>query len=342
MHTYENPTSFIPTETWELDESLEPSILKAREEMNRLDSKALIVELQRSVQHSENGITYSVLSGDKPEEYSSVEALVMFNPFANAATPNMLVRAEFIRRVAKIADVRGTDGKLKTVIMLASPGIGGSSLSLDKKDRKKIRTGDLGPAAKEMLHAVSSLEVGNVSLLGYSQGADMALAGAKKAYSANLDVTRLSIGDPAGVADRGLPRLAADFLRNPSLAPSIMRAGLFAQQESVGRGRYEGPRFQASIITSPIDNFNIVAGMSSNSFEKNMQAIMREGRVDELVVGYGSDSRIARPEAIEPSLQELHAEDVNQILTSVKIAGGNHTWGDQTTLLAKLYMRAFT
>jgi len=333
---------FKPTETWSLDEPLEPYILKARNEMNAKDPKKLISELQNQVQKSENGISYAILKGERPQDYSDTEALVMFNPFANASTPNMLVRTEFIREVARFADIRDQDGKLIPVVMLASPGIGGSTLKLTRGERAEIRDGDLGPAAKELLHAVSSLEIGRVSILGYSQGADMAMAGVRVANQSNLDTKAMSIGDPAGVEDRSLRILTSDFLSGPSLKPSIERSGLDAQKESVGRGRFEGPRFIASVLTSPVNNLDLILGMSRSSFEKQMQQVITDGWVDKAVVGYGTDSRIAKPAEIEPGLVRLHESDAGGILTSVKISGGNHTWGDQLTLLAKLYMRALT
>ncbi len=333
-------SSFEPTETWQLDEPLEPYITKARSEMNRKDPKKLIEDLQRQVKKSENGITYAVMKGENPEEYSDSEALVMFNPFANAATPNMLVRTEFLREVAKYADIRDADGKLKPVVMLASPGIKGSTLKLSSDERQQIREGDLGPAAKELLHTISATEIGKISLLGYSQGADMALAGTITAYESNLDSQALAIGDPAGVNDRGLKSLAVDFLGGPSLKPSIDRADLDAQKESVGRGRFEGPRFIASVMTSPVNNLDLILGMSKSSFEKQMQEVIDEGLVEKAIVGYGADSKITQPSMIEPSLKRLHAWDEEGILSSVKLVKGNHTWGDQLTLLAKLYFRA--
>jgi len=330
---------FRPTETWQLDEPLETYITKARDLMNAKDPKKLIKNLQAQVKRSENGISYAILEGDKPQEYSDTDAMVMFNPFANAATPNMLVRTEFIREVAKQADVRDSAGKLLPVVMLASPGIGGSSLKLSKDERQQIRTGDLGPAAAELLHAISTTEIGTVALFGYSQGADMALAGVREAIDSNLDAQSLAIGDPAGVSDRGLRILTKDFLGGSSLKPSIERAGLDAQKESVGRGRFEGPRFVASVLTSPRDNIDIIHGMSGNSFIGQMQQIIEDGLVSKAVVGYGSESKIAKPSDIEPSLSKLHSMDDEGILTSIKVQGGNHTWGDQLTLLTKLYMR---
>jgi hypothetical protein len=332
--------TFNPTETWQLDEPLEAYILKARRLMNEKDPKQLISQLQQQVKRSKNGITYAVLKGDKPEEYSESEALIVFNPFANAATPNMLVRSEFIREVAKQANIRDDESKLKPVVMLASPGIIGSSLKLSKEERYRIRHGDLGPAATEMLKAVSAEDIGKVSLLGFSQGADMALAGARVAYESNLDNQSLSIGEPASSQSRTVLELGKDFISSPPPGSYIERAGINAQAEAVAKGRYEWQRFAGSVLTSPVNNIDLIFGMARSPFEKHMQEVLDSGLEGQVVVGYGTDSKISRPEYIEPSLEKLHESDNAGLLTSIKVNGAGHGWGDQLTLLAKLYMRA--
>jgi hypothetical protein len=340
MHTHQESTSFIPTEIWDVSDPLDEVVEKARTEINQKDPVALIDNLQKRVKSSENGIKYAILSGETPAEYSDTDALVMFNPFANAATPNMLVRAEFIRKVARFYDIRDSNGKLKPVVMLASPGIDGSKPKLSVVGRRKIMKGDLGPAAMELMHGISTLEIGDVALLGYSQGADMVLAAAKTANSANLDVHTASVGDPAGVEKRSAVKLLIDFAGGANMKPSIERSGVEAQKESVGRGRFELARFVGSVMTSPIDNIGLGLGMRANSFEASVQQILDDKRLDKLVVGYGSDSKIAKPQAVEPALQRLHGHDTDGILSSVRINGADHTWDNQMPLLAKLYMRA--
>lgn len=59
-----------------------------------------------------------------------------------------------------------------------------------------------------------------------------------------------------------------------------------------------------------------------------------------LVIGYGADTSIAKPESIEPALQHIYDLKGQDSFISVKVDEGKHTWGDQLTLLAKLYMRA--
>lgn len=340
---HQEPTSFTPTELWTPDAEtfeLGAPIHQALDEMNSKDPTHLIDSLQRSVEHSESGVAYAVLKGEQPGEYSDSEALVMFNPYANAATPNMLVRAEFIREVARFSDVRDGQGKLKPVVMLASPGIEGSSLRLSRDERHELRKGELGPAARELLHVVSEQEIGRVTLLGFSQGADLALAGARSAYSANLDTHAVAIGDPAGVEARSLHRLAGDFFKvgAKDLKHAIGATGLNAQQAALGLGVADFMRFGVSALRPT--NLRLYNALGKDTFEAHMQEVLSEGVVEKLAVAYGSDSAIAKPATIEPALERLYAAHGEDSFISIKVAGGKHTWGDQLTLLSKLYMQA--
>ncbi len=332
--------TIVPTEVWLPGSDLEEPFERALHELNQKDPKQLIDTLKQSVEHSENGVAFAVLKGDNPSEYSTTDALVIFNPFANAATPNMLVRAEFVREVAKQTAVCDAEGKLKPVIMLASPGIGGSSLNLTKVEREALKAGELGPAARELLHAVTEKEVGRVALFGFSQGADMALAGARSGYSASLDVEAVAAGDPAGVEDRSIAKLAQDFSKAGAkdLKKAVAATGLAAQKTALGLGLVDFTRFGVS-ATNPL-NLAMYKGLGNDVFESRVLDILEEGTVGRLVVGYGADTSIAKPESIEPALQHIYDLKGQDSFISVKVDEGKHTWGDQLTLLAKLYMRA--
>jgi len=331
---------FSPSEIWTPQDEVEGPIQAAIDEMNQTETKTLVSDLQKNVETADNGVVYAVLKGDNPEEYSESDALVVLNPFANAATPNQLVRAEFIRRVAKRYDVRDEAGKLKPVVMLASPGLGGSKLNLSRDERNEVRNGELGPVAKELLQAVSSRDIGRVTLLGFSQGADVALAGARSAYGANLDTAAVAVGDPAGVEARGRLGLLQDFSKagTKDLKQAIEATGLKAQ-EVIGLADFA--RFGASFALKSFNRKTLYSALGRDTFESRLQEILNEGTVDKLIVGYGADSKITKPEHIEPALASvdgLYGDD--NLVTSIRVEGAKHTWGDQLTLLAKLYMRA--
>lgn len=334
--------NFAPTETWSVEDAPDADIAQVIQEMNGEDPKELIHNLAQKVEQSANGVRLAVLNGGSDSsEYSTTDALVMFNPYANGATRNMLVRGEFIRRVAKKKNVRDDQGKLKPVVMVASPGIKGSNFKLVAEQMQKIREGNLGPVAREMLRAVTERDFGRAALLGFSQGGDIALASADEiqTYGSNLDTTAIAVGDPAGTEDRGV-KILPDFMKAPAIKPSVKRTGLDAQQVALGNAVAGGAKFAASAMLNRL-NWALMRGMSHNTFEAQVQrAVLNGGAVDKFVVGYGEDSAIAKPDKIEPALAGLHERDDSSLLISVKVDGANHTWGDQLTLLAKLYMRA--
>ncbi len=168
----------------------------------------------------------------------------------------------------------------------------------------------------------------------------MALAGARQAYSGNLDVDALSIGDPAGVADRTRPELLQDFMKTGAkqLKESQQATGLEAQLIAFGTGAKDFSKFLMAALTPT--NRLLWKGMSVDSFETNLQAVINEGRVGKKVIGYGGDSAITKPEWIEPAIAELYDKNSPESFISIKVTGANHTWGDNLEMLAKLYMRA--
>jgi hypothetical protein len=75
----EAATPFLPDEIWTVspgEQQLEEPIYHALTEMNSKDPAQLIDSLQQRVEHSEQGVTYALLKGDDPGDYSSSEALV--------------------------------------------------------------------------------------------------------------------------------------------------------------------------------------------------------------------------------------------------------------------------
>jgi hypothetical protein len=337
-----NAFNFVPTEVWSTTtefDALDVPIQRAVMDMNARDPRQVIDSLKKRVEHTKNGVVYAVLKGDRPSEYSSTDALVLFNQFANTATPNMLTRTEFVRLAAKEYDVRDADGKLKPVIMLASPGLTGSTLRLNKEERHLVRHGELGPAARELLRAVSERQFGHVALLGFSQGADLALAGARAAFAAHLDPQAVGAADIVGNMHRNRLRLGLDFMKAgpKDLNKAIEASGLPIQ--NMAFTPIEGfARFGLSTVYPT--NLMLFKGLGRDVFEKRMQEILNEGIVDRIAIGYGAQSAIGRPEHLEPAIEDLYGQYGRDSFISVRVDDGNHAWGDQLTLLAKLFMRA--
>lgn len=331
--------SFTPTEIWTPDtESVFQSI---RDEINAENPDKLLDSLKRKVETTENGIVYAVLDGDEPGEYSNTEALVVFNTFAAGATPVALAKAEVLRRVAKEEDRRSSDGLLMPVIMLANPNVlNGSKIKLSKEDKEQLRSGELGPMAKELLSAVEQRGIGRIAIYGFSNGADLGLAASREAYSSNLDVDSTSVGDPASAEERNLGQLGKDFMKasNKSLKEEMASSGIDLVDTAFGTGLVDFSRFGASIFKRV--NLEMAQAMGRNSFENRVQEIIDGGMLDSLVIGYGDRSAIAKPDKIEPILGRLYDKNGQDAFISVKFTDSEHTFGDNLEKVAYLITRA--
>ncbi|MGH7195309.1 MAG: hypothetical protein ACREGA_00855 [Candidatus Saccharimonadales bacterium] len=80
--------------------------------------------------------------------------------------------------------------------------------------------------------------------------------------------------------------------------------------------------------------------MSKSSFESYAQKVLEATDISKFVIAYSSDSTITRTGAIESWLRRLRQFSGDKLLP-IKVDGANHSMGDQLTLLAQIYMRAF-
>jgi len=336
------PNEIVPPSFEDIGEE---SITKAIETFNSIpDLKTLDYFLrENNVEMSPNGVCYAIVG---PEGKSQTEAILVPTPFANTMTDNMLERAYFLSKVVEEEGIADSDGNILPVIMVASPGIGGSKMHFTKEELAEIRSGNLGVYAKELLRAIELIGVGRLAITGaFSQGADIALASHKHAPSANIDITRLAVGDPAGVVNRGFVELGRDFMATgpKDLKQTLGESGLHHKGDSINSSDFA--RFALSAITSPV-NRALWQGLSHDNFEKTLIEILNSPQVADkitksVVVGYGENSSIARPEHIEPALQRATEQDLMKILYTMRVKNANHTWGDNLPLLSLLIARAF-
>jgi hypothetical protein len=138
------------------------------------------------------------------------------------------------------------------------------------------------------------------------------------------------------------------FLKSGSdFLDQIEATGLAAQEAAIGDSVFSLKRnrdfvkFGLAVGLNPV-NLALWQGQTHDKFEEGMRDILNDGTVDKIVVGYGGNSLITKPSAIEPALQRLRSEAKPDQLTSIRVEDAGHTWGDQLTLLAKLYLRSLT
>jgi hypothetical protein len=334
---------FIPSYEWTLADPTDLPIRYARREMNQENPKELLEKLRKEIKHTEGGVNFAVLRGDNPEEYSSTDALVIFNQFGISPNDSSLVRAEFVRRVAREADVHDDEGKLKPVILLGSPSHDygsafGRGLKLTKNEKEVVKNGQLGPYAERLLNVVAWEGFGRVALRGLGQGADVALAAGEKQYRYMLDLDSISVGAVIAQEDRDCLALlgSSTKARTKSLRRSIKNTGLIAQKETQDNLVGVGVLGASALINT---NRVLLGGLSKNSFEERIQTVLDQGEIDKIILGYGTNDAYSNTQIIESAIQGINDMRPESVV-SVRINNGDHAWGEQLTILSKLYLLA--
>lgn len=335
----------FPRNLWTPDNHTSLAVETARRNMNNTSYEILLDNLQKLVETDvSNGISFAILNSSDLKEnpqslskrvkYSKDEAIVLFNPFANALTPNALVKAEFIRQVAQNLGITDDRGDFKPLIVIASPGFRGSNVYFTSDQRQRLKDGDFEPFVSKALGTIKQRGFGRVSLLGFSQGADMALAAAIFASESHIDAQGLAIGDPVSVEDRKVRGLLLDFNKagKRSLDSAVEETKLDAQKRALGTVDYTRFGFSAMFP----NNWLFVQGMTHDTALERLIAARSVPTLGNMAVGYAENSAITKPNEIE---RTLGSEALARYILGIDhfmVMGADHTWGDRLSIYASL------
>lgn len=346
---------WTPDQIWrpyDHDYEVEAPIQRAVERMNGREYGELVNDLRSRVEYYrpderyEQGMAMAVLDGGNPEAYSTTDALVLFNPFANGATDNMLIRSEFVRLCAEESEVRDEDGKLLPVVMVASPSQT-SELHLSQNEELEIKeSGNFSDVAEKLLIQVRHRGFGRIALAGFSQGADIALSAAESAFINNLDVTSVNVGDPAGVIERNYLKLGLGFLQSSSsLQPNVLAGGVRPNMIAQGLDKEIQPyqNDMMAFIKGALNRTNrtIWQGLAKDDFAAKTANLLNHRMLDKIVVAWGEDSTVTPAQVIREQLAGIvsAAPQNSDKLVSIEVANAQHGWGDNLLLLARLYLK---
>lgn len=335
----------LSEEVW-LPGNYPAAVNRVRQELNGTDYERLTRGLLASRRQAENGINYAIL-GDG--DVSRTEALVMFCPFANDVGANMLIRAEFVRRCYADSGLRAGAGQTLPMILFGSPS-GGQGLKLGWVAARQVAV-DLGGFVRPHLQILAAKGYRRVTLLGFSQGADIALEAALCAPGFNLEVMGLAIGDPAAVTERSLGQLARAFmLENNYLAEDVRAGGLEAavrvhEMHKTGVAAFVAQqtallRYIWAITRQGRINLALAHAMSQPRLAAGLISLATKRPDMKVVIGYGTASAIAPSEPLHTALEKVRGQQQPLKIRCIAIQGAHHSWGDNLPLLATFYLEA--
>lgn len=250
-------------------------------------------------------------------------------PMGNSLDPNMLVRLHVL------ADV------LPNTRILASSnpgGIGVRSGSLSYIERLKVARGDFLPTVEPLLRYAAWEKIESAKQVGFSYGADKALAGAHHSSSYDIEATDLVAMEPASIARRGLMDLGLAFGWSSRQLKRYIEAAKYPAYEDARKHALKATHGMANylggVIFRPTNNA-ISRGIGQGTLEARLDRLMDFRPETRVTLVWGSESELAS-DGLMLAMQARHEEEGRQKVDYMRIAGGHHAMGDDVFLHAAL------
>lgn len=321
-------------------------------------AEAVLYSLKDKIHRSYNGIDIAYLNGETPDEYSDYSAVGFFGPYANSIE-QILIRAEVMRAGLEAAGIRNDEGQKIPVVVVAGRSLGSTKYRhLSDGAKKRLKRGDLGPIAAEMIDAIGKFKLGKRAVVevleeavGHSFGASVAIEVASAAKK-NMDVKRIAVSDPADVENKRFTQLLGDFMLRSGgtkgLKESIERGGIDLQKAYSGTDTISMLKAGMSGVLWQNYFYTTRALRKNNSFSEKLQRMVSNPQILDIVIGVGEYSSVTPVAEVERAVDNLVVPDdidpEKQLLFVVFEGEGEeakHTIGDQFPLMTDLYMRAF-
>ncbi len=308
------------------------------EHFNQTGFEELIKPLRRLVQADEvTGIDYALLGSASD---SGDEAVVHFNPFANGMTDNMLLRAGYLKKAFDGLDISDKQGQSLSLITLSAPS-GSHRIKLQKHHHKATAKGDFTSLARHYLSIIQRHGYKKLRVIGFSQGASLAMAAAAIASQLKLQVSHVAIGEPANIIRRPKRTLVRDFVASAADLREVVRSNNMTHVRQV-HAQENRLRYCVDILRRSRLNTNLARGLSKATFIKDFEAALAQDV--RVTIGFGGLTTVCPPlvmrEVVERVRREPHYP--KHFVHTVEVKDAQHAWADQLDILATFYGYALT
>lgn len=259
-------------------------------------------------------------------DYDGGYAQVLHLPHGNDLGANMVYHA---------ATIYAADPSKRT-IAFANPSLPGSKSGLlSHSDRKKVVSGNLRPTIDPVIEYLSDKKIDSVRHIGWSLGADKAVAAAQ--FADNEVVQTISI-EPASVKKRGLIELLNDFKKT---ADHLDRYVDVTELKAFKEAREAGGGSMARYVVGLMRLSNIAIGraLASDGFETRASAALEQNPEMKLTNIWGSESELA-VDGITQAITCRLAKSYGPRVRGTRIEGQFHNMTNDVHLLAALVLNS--
>lgn len=270
-----------------------------------------------------------------PDDYD--ETIVWHAPMATSLDP----AARF--QIATLAAAAPT----KRFIAVGNPAqIGHGQGALPFRDLQRVWAGDLRPAIEPTMLYLASQNIKEAAHVGFSCGADLAATAAKHAATYGQQVSRGAFMEPTSVANRTLPRLAADFLSAGATMATYAAAADCEALNDVRRTTDELTHGQLGFALGllRLSNLAIAHALSLNGFEERVETGLRTqtGNGNAMIarIAWGTASELATHERVLGIVDNLRNTFDSDRVEAIQLAGLHHALFQDMYLTTALTLHA--
>ena len=279
---------FGPDHQVELGDLLDATLI-THERLNSpaCDLPAIYEQLEQSISYTDRQVPRLLIKDSKGS--SETDVVLLQTPYANRVMPvgsardvnayiagdvslankinsnswNMAIKHYFLHEVIKTASVHDTEGKTLPIMVIPSPS-GDHKRKYNGTCNANIRDGNFSPYALDSLDAVRDAGYNRIHLIGYSLGAMVARSIVEKASFKNIDVSNVTLAEPALIG--GLLKTVKAYTnigeRQPSPEPIAS-----TDEQKIGTWTDGSPKLITNLDATPAGWINNITSAPKNNLD---------------------------------------------------------------------------
>lgn len=330
----------------------DPAVGQALEDLNSTSHEEVINSLPK-VHTAENGVQYAVFADHelKNEPKVGEEALFVFNAFAQPLSYDRplgvsnLLRGKFLQETLKNAGIKNQKGDTLPIVMFASPHLG-HNLKFSRGERQTIASGELTPLTDRYLGVFP--DVGKLSILGHSQGANAAVE--LDNISKNTDLVAVGLADPVNENRKLGDLVKRQLSSNPggdykksgyqSLLKIHQLDDLSTKEARDNRKWQRIKRDAKGVLDKAASpNIAIMVGLTKPKFISKLEQALTSNPNAKFVIGRGEKSLITSAD-LGKEIARIKAQNPQAKLEEIVIAEAGHGWAENVRLLGQFVLES--
>ncbi|HSH55985.1 MAG TPA: hypothetical protein VK983_04120, partial [Candidatus Limnocylindrales bacterium] len=300
MTTQERLRQYYPFTEEIVGQVADAALRQNRKSFQELADQYGIADGPQIVEAADGKHTLEVLSVIPQQDYDASTARVYHTPMANPVSPNMAMRA---------LRLFGSDPSVQLLVIgnPSIPGHGAGKTTL-KESLAMMRSGSLEACVAPVVSYLGKRAITKTQQLGYSYGADKAVATTRHASDRGIGVTHGVYIEPASAVKRRMPALAKAFSEtNEPMARYIQQT----ESEPYSKVREQDSAlglvgYAAGLLR--VSNIAIATTIKQGGFIQRVDEAMKSQEDLEVTVGWGSLSELAPDDAMTQVVAELQSK----------------------------------